>query len=112
MFSYSHVAVAIGATRTTTFGDRQLELMGKQRRIEILASSFTMVPWLLLGTERLAIMHERLAVAMAERFPIAHAPLPFEFPIMSEMLEYHPSRASDDGLRWLRDRLKKHINTG
>ena len=64
-----------------------------------------MVPWLLCGTQRLAVMHERLALPMVERFPLAFAPLPFAFPVMREMIQYHKARAADEGLRWLRAQL-------
>ncbi len=100
-----HVGVTIGNLRTASFGDRQLEQLGKVRHVEILAPSFTMVPWLLLGTPRLAIMHERLAVAMAAHFAIAHVELPFEFPPMREMAQFHSARARDEGLSWLRQEL-------
>jgi hypothetical protein len=80
--------------------------MGRTRRIEIVAASFAVVPWLLIGTPRLAVMHERLAVAMARHFAIAHAPMPFEFPVMREMLQVHRARTDDGGLVWLRGQLK------
>jgi DNA-binding transcriptional LysR family regulator len=101
-----HVGVNMGSTRAPTFGDRQLELMGVKRKIEVIAASFTIVPWLLIGTPRLAVMHARLADAMAVRFPIAHAPMPFEFPVMRELIQIHRARASDGGLLWLRSELQ------
>jgi hypothetical protein len=52
-FAAGHVAVAIGNQRTMSFADRTVEAMGRTRRIEVTAPSFTMVPWLLLNTHRL-----------------------------------------------------------
>ena len=101
-----HVGVTMGNTRTLTFGDRQLETMGKRRNIEIVASSFTAVPWLLIGTARLAVMHARLAHAMKGHFEMAYGPLPFDFPVMREMLQIHRARTGDGGLGWLRNQLK------
>jgi hypothetical protein len=63
------------------------------------------VPWLICGTQRLAVMHERLATQMAARFPLALAPMPFAFPVMREMIQYHKAREADDGLKWLRAQL-------
>jgi hypothetical protein len=57
-------------------------------------------------TNRLAIMHERLAVAMARHFPIAYTALPFEMRPMREMLQYHFARAADEGICWLREQMK------
>ena len=71
-----------------------------------MASSFTVVPWLIIDTNRLALMHERLAWLMASMFPLAIAPIPFEFPMMREMMQYNRARADDEGLQWLRDQLR------
>jgi LysR family nod box-dependent transcriptional activator len=101
IFAAGHVAVSMGPHRVTSFGDRQIEQIEPDRRIEAVASSFAVLPWLLVGTERLALMHERLAVLMAQHVPIAFAPLPFPFPMMREMLQYHRARSADEGLRWL-----------
>jgi DNA-binding transcriptional LysR family regulator len=101
-----HVAIAIGSQSNPAFADRHLALMGKHRRIEVSASSFTTVPWLLIGTQRLAVMHERLARAAAQIFPIAYRPMPFTFPVMEELVQFHQTRAADEGLRWLRTQLR------
>jgi DNA-binding transcriptional LysR family regulator len=105
-FAAGHVTVAIGSQGAASFGDRMLERLGKSRRIEVVAPSFTMIPWLLLNTRRLAIMHERLARVMAARFAIAYFPLPFTIPMMREMVQYHFTRAADPGLTWFRAQLQ------
>ncbi len=107
IFRAGHIAVSMGSLRTTTFGDIQLGLVNRERRIDAVVSSFTLVPWMLIGTDRLAVMHERLAVMMARYLPIAHRPLPFPFPIMLEVAQYHRTRASDVGLRWLIGEIRK-----
>jgi hypothetical protein len=75
------------------------------RKVEVSTSSFTTIPWLLRDTMRLAVMHERLAIRMKELFPIRSAPLPFDFPVMREMVQYHRARSTDEGLSWLRREL-------
>ena len=104
-FAAGHVTVAIGNHGSASFGDKMLERLGKSRRIEVVAPSFTMVPSLLLNTRRLAIMHERLARVMAGRFAIAYCPLPFTIPLMREMVQHHFSRTADPGLTWFREQL-------
>lgn len=104
-----HVMVAFGRHRTLSFADRQMERLGKQRRIEAVTASFATVPWLLRRSSRIAVMHERLAKAMAEHFPIRSAPIPFDFPIMREMIQYHEARRTDDGLAWLRSGLHSAV---
>ena len=105
-FGCGHVTVSIGNQRTSAFGDRQLEILRKERRVEVIVPSFTMVPWFLLNTGRLAVMHERLAVVMGGHFPLAHVPMPFEFPMMKEMAQFRFARANDEGLTWLRQKMK------
>ena len=104
-FAAGHVSVAIGNSRIPAFGDIMLESLCKNRRIEVIAPSFTMVPWLLVGTRRLAIMHERLAMVMSRQLPIVYHPLPFQFPVLREMVQHHFTRAADSGLTWLRQQL-------
>ena len=105
VLSCGHVTVAVGRARTSSFADRALAIMGKSRRIEVTTESFLAVPWLISGTQRLAFMHERLARAVAKTFPIAFAPVPFDFPTMRELAQHHRARESDTGLQWLRRQL-------
>jgi LysR family nod box-dependent transcriptional activator len=95
----------MGNHRTMAYSDRMLENLGKVRRVEVIAPSFTVLPWLLLGTPRLAIMQERLARAMTERFDIAYVPMPCPIPPMREMIQYHFTRSADAGLSWFREQL-------
>jgi len=95
-----HVSVRLGQMRLT-FAEAQLRALGIVRREEVIVPSFAMVPDLLVGTHRLAIVHERLARLAAQRSAIAIAPLPFPFQPMREMVQYHRARADDAGLRWL-----------
>ena len=73
----------------------------------MVASSFVQVPELLVGTTRLTVMHERLAQALATRLPLAFQPMPFEFPVMREMIQFHRGRISDASLGWLIARLRE-----
>lgn len=96
-----HLAVWIGNRRPMSFAETHLSKMGKQRRIELSVASFALAPEMLVRTQRLAVMHERLAAIYAKRLPIGYVPLPFEFPLMQELLQYHHISAADAGLRWL-----------
>lgn len=101
-----HIQVALGNARTLVFSDRFLDTIAKDRRIEATAASFTVVPWLLMGTQRLALMQERLAETMKRHYPIATAPIPFDFPTMPVVVQYHAARVADPGLCWLRAQLR------
>lgn len=102
-----HVGVAMGNARLSVFSDKHFALLGKDRQVEVTTASFTTVPWLLKDTMRIAVMHERLARAMSAHFPIAYAALPIEMPLMRQMMQFHNTRRSDEGLAWLRDRLRE-----
>jgi hypothetical protein len=80
--------------------------MGRQRRIEIEVASFASVPWFLQNTSRLAVLHKRLVRAMLPQFDLAFAPMPFPFPRLREMVQFHEARRDDAGLAWLREQLK------
>ena len=104
-YSCGHVAVEIAGR--PSFAEERLKAGGDRRRIELVASSFTMVPWTLPGTGRLAIMHERLAQVMLPILPLAVAPLPFAMAPMREMIQFHNARTSDGGLQWMLHRIKQ-----
>ena len=106
IFERGHVSVAIGAGRTLSFGDRQIELLGRVRKIEVTVAGFAMAPLFLVGTQRLTLMHGRLAEAMARQLPINFAPLPFPFPTLRQVIHHHHSRRNDPGVRWLLGELK------
>lgn len=110
-YRLGHVAVHVGSTLVPSFADRMLERRERKRRIDITCGSFTLVPWLLAGTDRLAVLHDRLARQAQDRFGLVMAPLPFEFPVMREMIQYHRARAEDAGLRWLCGQLQEEARS-
>jgi DNA-binding transcriptional LysR family regulator len=105
-FAAGHVGVALGISRAPTFADTQLARMGRQRRIEIEVASFASVPWFLQNTSRLSVLHKRLVRAMLPQFDLAFVPMPFPFPRLREMVQFHESRRDDAGLAWLREQLR------
>ena len=100
-----HVAVSIDGR--DTYIERECDRLGLVRRVEVHAPSFIQAPWLLPGTARIALMHERLAELMAPLLGLRIAEAPLELPVMREMMQYHATRRSDEGLKWLRSRLKR-----
>ena len=104
-FNSGHVAVQIG--HRDTFIEHALQEHVQKRRIEITAPSFIQAPWLIPGTMRLSLMHERLANIVAPAASLITAEPPVELPVMQEMMQYHASRATDEALIWLRGRLQQ-----
>lgn len=104
-FRQGLVAVVFG--HAPSFAEQELAALGHPRRIEITVSSFLAVPWMLAHTRRLAVMHERLARILVKKFPLAIAPLPFAFPLMQEMIQYHDARKTDGGAQWLLKQIEE-----
>ncbi|WP_442680891.1 LysR family transcriptional regulator [Sphingomonas sp. ASY06-1R] len=100
-----HVAVHIDGRNA--FIENTLEQLGLTRRVEVNAPSFIQAPWLLPGTMRLALMHERLALLIGPSLSLRVAEPPFAIPKMREVMQYHSTRAKDEALAWLRCRLRR-----
>jgi LysR family nod box-dependent transcriptional activator len=102
-FAQGQVIMGVGTAQS--FAERELGELNRRRRIDVVCASFLAMPWMLPGTRRIALMHERLALLMRGKLPLATAPLPFEFPLMREIVQYHSARAEDRGLQWLLQEL-------
>jgi len=98
-FAQGQVLMSVGHSQG--FAEREMGELNRRRRIDVVCDSFLAVPWLLPGTQRLAMMHERLAQLMLHKLPLAIAPLPFAFPVMRELVQYHSAKAGDHGMQWL-----------
>lgn len=57
-------------SRDGTFIENHLRRHGDRRKIEITCAAFGQVAWMLIGTTRLALMHERLVRVMADALPL------------------------------------------
>ena len=99
--------VAVEISGNLTFIEAALNAIGVSRRIEVTAASFLQVPWMLRGTNRLALIHERLANLLRDSLSLRVAECPIDLPIMNEMMQYHSARENDHGLIWLRNRIRE-----
>ncbi|MFK7888577.1 MAG: LysR family transcriptional regulator [Gammaproteobacteria bacterium] len=104
-FAADHVGVRIGPNSELTFSERHLTALGASRKMAIVAPNFSVVPWFLVGTRRLAIMQSRMARAFCSVMPLKTAPLPFSQPAMRLMAQYHTARTEDPSVRWLLESL-------
>lgn len=106
-----HLAVNVGLDQELSFAERHLLPYREQRKIVIRASTFTMVPWLLLGTKRIAVLQERLARSLMASLPLQVAELPFSMPLLVEMAQWNSTRSNDPGIRWFLGELEKTAAT-
>ena len=101
------IEVTFGTTLALTYAGIQFKELGVTRRIEGYAPSYSALPWLLVGTSRVAVMQTRLAQVLVPTMPLKIAPLPIPIPPMREMLQFHAARENDQGLEWLRNELRE-----
>jgi DNA-binding transcriptional LysR family regulator len=83
-----------------------LTKMGLTRRSEVFASSFNVVPHLVVGTHRIATTQRRLAEIYARALPLRVLEPPFEMPLLTEALQWHKDFQEDPGRLWLRTILR------
>ncbi|WP_343525439.1 LysR family transcriptional regulator [Sphingomonas sp.] len=107
-----HVAVRIGMDRQYSFAERHLEAYAERRRVEVTTTNFSSVPHMLVGTHRIAVLQERLVAVFSASLPLVSQPLPFDIPLLNELVQYHPTRGSDPGIEWLVRRMREVTGAG
>jgi len=105
-FELGHIAVSVGVGRELSVAERALLSYRDRRRIEVSAPTFSGVLWMLPGTQRVAVLQKRLALAFENALPLKFQPLPIELPRLKERVQYHSSRANDIGIAWLVNEIK------
>lgn len=101
---HRHVVVQFASRRRPAFEDWFLDRFGTARQIEIIASSYAVVPYLVAGTGRIATLHASLAHRYLN-LGLRMVPPPLDIPQIREVIQWHAMNSQDDGLMWVRDRL-------
>ena len=103
----SHVVVRFGEQQEVpSLEETYMGRLAQERRIEVVATGFTLLPQLILGTTRIATIQRRLAEFYASQMPLKIVKLPKQLPKLQEVMQWHAFRNSDPGLLWLRKTLK------
>ncbi|WP_338617322.1 LysR family transcriptional regulator [Pigmentiphaga sp. CHJ604] len=105
-FDAAHVGVEWGGGRRITYDAKMLSRGRRQRRQDVIAPNFTLVPELLVGTPRIATLPTRLARHMAARFALRVVPCPIAIPRFAENLQWHKYQERDPAISWLRGLLR------
>lgn len=95
-------AAAAFVNGVPTAADRLLDDLGVERHVALLADDWVSLPWLLRGTDLMAVLPRRIAswAAQAGAFIIRELPGEDRAPF-TEAAAWHPARGGDLGLRWL-----------
>lgn len=98
-----HVVARFGdQQQVPAFEEKFMEHFSGDRRIEVVATGFTLVPQLVVGTTRIATIHRKLARFYAKQLPLKILRPPVNIPPVVESIQWHTIRDGDPGLRWLR----------
>ncbi|HYM35063.1 MAG TPA: LysR substrate-binding domain-containing protein, partial [Steroidobacteraceae bacterium] len=100
-----HVVARLGKQRPPTIDAWFFERFGHARRVDVIATTFDSVPHMLVGTNRLSIMHRRLAAVYSNSLPLKILPVPIEMPHIVEMIQWHKYRDRDPARVWLTEVL-------
>ena len=100
-----HVSVRFGDDRSITFEEWFLPRYGKQRRVEVSVDNFSTLPLLVMGTQRIATLHRRLAMHFVERYPLRLIETPFAMPPLVEVMCWPRYLDQDPAHIWLRQML-------
>ena len=82
---------------------RQLGLFGIEPRVEVSVDSFQLMPQLVAGTRRVALVQRRLAELLAGFFPVRVVEPPYDAVPLQEALWWHPVHTHDAAHIWLRE---------
>jgi LysR family nod box-dependent transcriptional activator len=97
-----HVVMQPSGDARPAFESWFMQRFGVARRVEVTTFSFVAAPALVVGTDRIATVHGRLARQAAQGLPIVLRPLPLPMPPMEQAMQWHKYRSTDPGLLWLR----------
>jgi DNA-binding transcriptional LysR family regulator len=81
---------------------RQLQLIGVDPKVDVALEGFDSIPSFLRGTNRIAVIQERLAARIASPADFRLLECPFEVVPLVETLWWHPSLERDPGHSWFR----------
>jgi LysR family nod box-dependent transcriptional activator len=96
-----HVSSRFGAS-VTSFEEWFLKDKGYDRRIEVTTTNFTSIPHFVIGTNRIATMHTRLARTLARYYPIRLVPPPLTIPKVDMCMQWNRFLDQDPAHLWLR----------
>ena len=104
-----HVSVGFGRSRHMSIEEWFMGQYGFNRRLEVITNDFNTLPQLIVGTQRIATMHQRLARLYAKHLPLRILQPPVKIPVMREVMLWHRSVDGDPMHRWLRERISEFI---
>jgi LysR family nod box-dependent transcriptional activator len=97
-----HVILQWSRGRTPNLDEYVLSKMGLERRIEVIAMNFGMLPNFVVGTHRLATVQRRLAEHYVKTMPLRILEAPLDLPVLDESVHWNAAFDQDPACKWLR----------
>ena len=101
-----HVTTLFGNKRQPSLEEWFLKSSALSRCIEVTTNNFNTLPLLVVGTDRVATMHTRLARIFARTMPLRIVPVPLEFPSMIWSMQWPRHLDGDAAHVWFRSLVK------
>ena len=105
-FSLGHVTTRFGRSRIPVFEDWFQKRQKRARRVEVVAPTFLSLPGLLVGTQRVATMHRKLAERVCGHMPLKMVDVPFDIPPIREAIQWHVASRNDFAIQWVIGQLR------
>jgi DNA-binding transcriptional LysR family regulator len=99
------IATFASTTPLSTFDGWFMESFEVKRRVEVTAPTMTALPALVVGTDRIATVHRRIALRAQETLPIKVWEPPPRIPRLVQMLQWHKHRNNDPAIAWIREQI-------
>ncbi|UVO54346.1 LysR family transcriptional regulator [Sphingomonas sp. SUN039] len=111
-FALGHVTARFGRARVSAFEDWFMRRQKQPRRVEAIAPTFLSMPGLVVGSNRIATMHRRLATRLVRHMPLVVREAPLDIPPIRQAVQWHLANSNDPGLRWITERLVEAARVG
>jgi DNA-binding transcriptional LysR family regulator len=94
-----------GERQSTTFDSWFMDSFDVARRVEVTAPSMAALPAMVVGTDRIATVHRRIAESALAYLPVRLWEPPLKIPRLVQSLQWHKYKSNDAATLWLRQRL-------
>lgn len=102
-FAYSHVNVRVGEEGSVSFEEWFFPKVGPQRKVACTVDFFSLLPLMLIGTDRIATMYRMLGQELARHYPVECVKFPLKIPDLNEWMVWPSFRDQDPSHKFLRD---------
>jgi LysR family transcriptional regulator, nod-box dependent transcriptional activator len=102
-----HVVLQFSRGRVPAIDEWFLNQAGHERRIEVIAMNFNMLPQFLVGTRRIATVQRRMAHYFQTMMPLRILEPPLQLPSLIEAAYWNRAFDRDPGIAWLRRLLRE-----